>query len=239
MAIEHDGWNGSHKRHEPLARIEALGGRLWTRMRQLGTSRLGPTIRRGFDVGFAAGALVAAAPVLTASAALVKATSKGPAFYSQVRVGQGGRSFTIYKLRSMFVDADQQLASLMQKNESRGGVTFKMRRDPRITPVGRILRKLSIDELPQLWNVLNGTMSVFGPRPPLPREVKQYGSHERRRLEVKPGLTCLWQVSGRSDLSFEQQVELDLQYIDTSTPKDEARLLLKSIPVVLTGRGAY
>jgi lipopolysaccharide/colanic/teichoic acid biosynthesis glycosyltransferase len=190
-------------------------------------------------VVLAGSGLVATAPLLAAAAVVVKLTSPGPVFFRQVRVGEKGVPVTLYKIRTMYVDADQRLAALQHLNESEGGVTFKIRRDPRITPAGRILRKLSIDELPQLWNVLNGTMTTFGPRPPLPKEVAKYGPLERRRLEVKPGLTCLWQVSGRSDLSFEQQVALDIEFIDTSTPRDEAAILAKTLPAVITGKGAY
>jgi lipopolysaccharide/colanic/teichoic acid biosynthesis glycosyltransferase len=154
-------------------------------------------------------------------------------------VGTSGATFVCYKLRTMYVDAEARRAALEARNESAGGVTFKIRHDPRVTPVGRILRKLSIDELPQLWNVVNGTMSVFGPRPPLPREVELYDAVARRRLEIKPGLTAPWQVSGRSELSFEQQIALDLAFIDLAGPRDELDVLLRTVPAVLTGRGAY
>jgi lipopolysaccharide/colanic/teichoic acid biosynthesis glycosyltransferase len=201
--------------------------------------KVAPVVRRGFDLALGCAGLVLSAPVLCVAAALVRASSPGPVFFRQVRVGRHGKPISVYKLRTMYTDAEQRLASLLHLNESVGGVTFKIRRDPRITPVGRYLRKLSIDELPQFWNLVNGTMTTFGPRPPLPREVQAYTARERRRLEVKPGLTCLWQVSGRSDLSFEQQVALDIEYIDTSTLKIDARILAMTIPAVLTGRGAY
>jgi lipopolysaccharide/colanic/teichoic acid biosynthesis glycosyltransferase len=139
----------------------------------------------------------------------------------------------------MFVDADARLESLRVQNESKGDITFKIKADPRITRVGRILRKYSIDELPQLWNVVQGSMTIFGPRPPVPSEVAKYGPRQRRRLEVTPGLTCHWQVEGRSDLSFDQQVSLDLAYIDKSTARDDVSILLKTIPAVVTGKGAY
>lgn len=144
----------------------------------------------------------------------------------------------MYKFRSMLVGADKMKDNLLENNES-GGVIFKMKRDPRITRVGRIIRKLSIDELPQLYNVLKGDMSLVGPRPPVPREVAEYQLSDRRRLEIIPGLTCLWQVSGRSDINFEGQVTLDVQYLESQSLKGDIMLLLKTIPAVLSGRGAY
>ncbi len=144
----------------------------------------------------------------------------------------------MYKFRSMIVNADKVKNELMDQNEA-GGVIFKMKRDPRITRVGRIIRKLSIDELPQLYNVLKGDMSLVGPRPSLPKEVDEYTLSDRRRLEVIPGLTCLWQVSGRSDINFEGQVRLDVQYLESQTFWGDIALLLKTIPAVLLGKGAY
>jgi lipopolysaccharide/colanic/teichoic acid biosynthesis glycosyltransferase len=138
----------------------------------------------------------------------------------------------------MVVGADKMKDNLLENNES-GGVIFKIKRDPRITRVGRIIRKLSIDELPQLYNVLKGDMSLVGPRPPVPREVAEYQLSDRRRLEIIPGLTCLWQVSGRSDINFEGQVRLDVQYLESQSLKGDIMLLLKTIPAVLSGRGAY
>jgi lipopolysaccharide/colanic/teichoic acid biosynthesis glycosyltransferase len=220
-------------------RLRAETTRTLTTLRREAADALSPALRRGIDIAVGAGGLLAASPVLAAAALAVKLTSPGPILYAQTRIGQHGRPFRMLKVRTMFVDADRRLASLQHLNESHGGVTFKIRRDPRVTPVGRVLRKLSLDELPQLWNVFEGEMTLFGPRPPLPREVARYSPRERRRLEVKPGLTCLWQVSGRSDLSFEEQVALDLTYIDTSTPRDEAWILARTLPAVLGGRGAY
>jgi len=209
----------------------------------VGRLRLGraadPLLRRAFDLALGCAGLAASAPVILTAAALIKLTSSGPVFFKQVRVGRRGEHINVYKLRTMYVDAEVRLASMLHLNESVGGVTFKIRRDPRITTVGRYLRKLSIDEVPQFWNLINGTMTTFGPRPPLPREVAIYGARERRRLEVKPGLTCLWQVSGRADLSFEQQVALDIEYIDTSNLRVDAGILARTIPAVLTGKGAY
>jgi lipopolysaccharide/colanic/teichoic acid biosynthesis glycosyltransferase len=143
------------------------------------------------------------------------------------------------KFRSMRVGADREKTKLAASGNAMSGVRFKLKRDPRVTAVGRILRRFSIDEMPQLWSVLRGDMTLIGPRPALPREVDLYEGKALRRLEVKPGLTCLWQIGGRSDLSFEQQVDLDIEYIDRSTFLGDLSILLKTVPAVLTGRGAY
>jgi lipopolysaccharide/colanic/teichoic acid biosynthesis glycosyltransferase len=222
-----------------LERARAAFSRVVTLLPLEAMRLLGPSARRALDIGVGAGGLVAASPLLAAAAVAIKATSPGPVLYAQTRVGKGGRPFRLRKLRTMYADADARLASLREQNESRGGVTFKIKRDPRITPVGRLLRKFSIDEMPQLWNLLDGTMTLFGPRPPVASEVAKYGQRERRRLEVTPGITCLWQVSGRSDLSFDEQVALDIAYIDRTRAVDEIVILAKTIPAVLTGRGAY
>lgn len=224
---------------ERITRTRALATRVGT-LAPLEASRLlGPRLRRMVDVAVGVAGLAVAAPVLAAAAIAIKMTSPGPILYAQNRIGKAGRSFRLHKLRSMYIDADARLESLRAQNESAGGVTFKIKRDPRITTVGRVLRKFSIDELPQLWNLVDGTMTLFGPRPPVASEVAKYGCRERRRLEVTPGITCLWQVSGRSDLSFDQQVALDIQYIDRTRPIDEIVILAKTVPAVLTGRGAY
>jgi lipopolysaccharide/colanic/teichoic acid biosynthesis glycosyltransferase len=203
-------------------------------------SELGPGLRRLLDILGASLGLVLASPVLLVAALALKLGSRGPVLFRQERLGQHGRPFQMLKLRTMRVGADAEKARLAaQVRGAVDGVRFKLRMDPRITPVGRALRKLSIDELPQLWNVLRGDMTLVGPRPPVWLEVARYRARELRRLEVRPGLTCLWQVEGRSDLSFEQQVALDLEYIDRITPLQELRILAKTIPAVLTGRGAY
>ena len=145
----------------------------------------------------------------------------------------------MWKFRSMFTDAEERKRELMAQNEMEGGVLFKMKDDPRITKVGRIIRKTSIDELPQLWNVFKGEMSLVGPRPPVTQEVDQYSLSDRRRLEVIPGITCIWQVSGRSDIPFDQQVELDVQYIESQSFWNDLKILLKTVPALLFGTGAY
>ncbi|HEU0131829.1 MAG TPA: sugar transferase [Mycobacteriales bacterium] len=182
--------------------------------------------------------LVLASPLLLVVAVAVFLTDRGPVFFRQERVGQNGRSFRIWKFRSMYVDAEARRAELEERNEV-DDVLFKMRRDPRVTPVGRILRRFSLDELPQVWNVVRGDMSLVGPRPPLPSEVARYGSDVRRRLLVKPGLTGLWQVSGRSDLTWEESVRLDLHYVENWSVALDAMILWKTVGAVLRGRGAY
>jgi lipopolysaccharide/colanic/teichoic acid biosynthesis glycosyltransferase len=207
---------------------------------KLSVRQFGPRVRRGIDVVATGLGLVAIAPLLTFVALMIKITSPGPVFFAQERIGEHGRRFRMWKFRTMVMNADalkDQLAK--QHAAATDGVRFKMVRDPRITPVGRVLRKFSIDELPQLFNVLKGDMTLLGPRPPVWREVALYGNRALRRLEVKPGLTCLWQVRGRSDLSFDQQVELDVEYIDRVRPAEELRILFETVPAVVTGRGAY
>jgi lipopolysaccharide/colanic/teichoic acid biosynthesis glycosyltransferase len=170
-------------------------------------------------------------------AAFIKLTSRGPILFRQLRVGQHGKQFHMLKFRSMVADAEELKARLMAHNEQTGPV-FKMARDPRITRVGRFIRKFSIDELPQLINILRGEMSIVGPRPPVPSEVAKYEAWQRRRLSVRPGLTCVWQVSGRNQISFEEWMYLDMQYIDHWSLAHDFQLILKTVPVVLTGRGA-
>lgn len=194
-------------------------------------------IKRMFDIVSSALALWVLLPLLGTVAALIKLTSKGPVLFKQTRVGLNGRPFHMLKFRTMVVNAEALKASLAAQNEMDGPV-FKMKHDPRITPIGRFLRKFSIDELPQLINVLRGDMSVVGPRPPVPNEVAKYEPWQRRRLSVRPGLTCIWQVSGRNQISFEQWMYMDMQYIDHWSFTKDLQLILKTVPVVLTGHGA-
>ncbi len=183
--------------------------------------------------------LLLASPVLLAAALAIRATSRGPALFVQTRVGADGKDFTIFKFRSMFTDAQDRLAGLAEANENADGLLFKMRNDPRITPIGRFLRRFSIDELPQLLNVVVGDMSLVGPRPPLPSEVAQYGDDVRRRLLVRPGLTGLWQISGRSDLSWEESVRLDLHYVENWSLALDGMIIWKTVFAVLKSDGAY
>jgi exopolysaccharide biosynthesis polyprenyl glycosylphosphotransferase len=183
-------------------------------------------------------ALLLLSPLMLVLAICVRLSDRGPALFKQTRVGKNGRSFKIYKFRTMVVDAERRLAELREMNEL-DGVLFKMRRDPRVTPVGARLRKWSLDELPQLFNVLLGEMSLVGPRPPLPDEAALYADHVRRRLVVKPGLTGLWQVSGRSDLTWEESVRLDLRYVENWSLALDLQILWKTVFVLIRGRGAY
>jgi exopolysaccharide biosynthesis polyprenyl glycosylphosphotransferase len=194
-------------------------------------------LKRLVDIGLSALALIALSPLFFVVAIAVKVTSKGPIPFRQERVGLRGRTFYMLKFRSMVVNAEELRAKLSAANELTGPV-FKMKRDPRVTPFGRFMRKYSIDELPQLINVLRGDMSLVGPRPPLPTEVAQYEAWQRRRLSVRPGLTCVWQVSGRNQISFLDWMRLDMQYIDHWSFAHDIGLILRTIPVVLLGRGA-
>ncbi len=182
--------------------------------------------------------LVVTAPIFLAAAIAIKSTSPGPVFYKQIRAGLSGRKFTVCKFRSMKVNSEHEVEELKRYNEMSGPV-FKMKNDPRVTPVGRILRRTSIDELPQLINVLRGEMSLVGPRPPLPAEIDQYDRWQRRRLSVKPGMTCLWQISGRNKVDFKEWMDLDLLYIDNWSLWLDIRILLKTMVVVMKGDGAY
>ncbi|MBO0825160.1 MAG: sugar transferase [Actinobacteria bacterium] len=186
----------------------------------------------------AAVALLLLSPLMLAIALSIRLSDRGPALFRQERVGKDGATFSMYKFRTMVVDAEQRLAGLRELNEV-DGVLFKMRRDPRITKIGARLRKWSLDELPQLFNVLLGDMSLVGPRPPLPDEAARYADHVRRRLVVKPGLTGLWQVSGRSDLSWDESVRLDLRYVENWSLALDLQILWKTIAVTLRGSGAY
>lgn len=194
--------------------------------------------KRTFDFCFALAALVATAPILIAAAVAIKLTSRGPVFYCSERIGVDGTPFSMLKFRTMVADADQQLDGLLGRNEG-DGLLFKVREDPRVTPVGRILRRFSIDELPQFINVLRQEMSVVGPRPPLRREVEAYDCDVSRRLLVKPGVTGIWQVSGRSDLSWDKSVRLDLSYVDNWSMLNDILIIAKTIRAVLRHQGAY
>ena len=203
------------------------------------TIRSSVCFKRLMDILLSVLAVILGSPVFLITALLVKVTSPGPIIFSQVRVGRYGRHFKFYKFRSMYIDAEARKAELLKLNESGDGVIFKMKHDPRITPVGRFIRKFSIDELPQLFNVLLGDMSLVGPRPPLPAEVRTYTLEERKRLNITPGITCLWQVSGRSELPFSKQIALDKEYIASRGAWKDFLILLKTVPAILTGKGAW
>lgn len=192
--------------------------------------------KRGIDIVGATLLLILLFPAFAVIAVLVKCSSPGPIFYRSTRVGLCGQPFSFIKFRSMRPNADQQLLELLKLNEKDGPI-FKMKEDPRVTPVGRVLRKYSLDELPQLWSVLVGEMSLVGPRPPVIKEVEQYDAYAFRRLTVKPGITCYWQIMGRSQLSFGEWMELDNRYIDEMSLRRDLMILLKTPAAVLFPRG--
>ena len=195
--------------------------------------------KRLFDGIVSAILIFVLSPLLLLVSIAIRRDSPGPVFFKQTRVGRWGKLFSMWKFRSMYIDAEARKKELEALNQMDGGVLFKMKEDPRITKVGRFIRKTSIDELPQLWNVFVGDMSLVGPRPALPSEVDQYSLADRRRLEVIPGITCIWQVSGRSDIPFDKQVGLDVEYIESQSFWLDIKLLFLTIPAVLLGRGAY
>jgi len=199
-----------------------------------GTKRIVKTM---FDRVLAGVGLVVLLPLMVAIGILVRLTSRGPALFRQVRVGLGGRHFVIWKFRTMAIDAEARLSDVIHLNEH-DGLLFKVRNDPRVTRLGRVLRRWSLDELPQLWNVMRGDMSIVGPRPPLPSEVERYDGQVRRRLLVKPGLTGLWQVGGRAGVPWEEAVRLDLYYVENWSLSMDAMILAKTVTAVLRGHGA-
>ena len=194
-------------------------------------------MKRIIDITVSATLLVLLSPLFAVVSILIKRTSTGPVFFKQQRVGYNGRAFNCLKFRTMIEKAEEFQKDLLKLNEMDGPV-FKIKNDPRVTKVGRILRKTSIDELPQLFNVLNGVMSLVGPRPPIPSEVNEYDLNTRRRLSIKPGITCLWQVNGRNSLPFEKWMELDRQYIEHWSLGLDFKILAKTIPAVFRGSGA-
>ncbi len=211
----------------PLITFESAPDKIWHLL-----------FKRLFDLVLSGVALVVLSPFLLIIAICIKATSKGPIFFKQTRCGLNSRRFTLLKFRTMVVDAEKKLAELEKHNQMKGPA-FKMDNDPRVTPIGRFLRKLSLDELPQLWNVLAGDMSLVGPRPPIPKEVERYDNWHRRRLSMRPGLTCLWQVNGRNKITdFDDWMKLDLEYIDNWSLWLDLKIVFKTVPVVLIGHGA-
>jgi lipopolysaccharide/colanic/teichoic acid biosynthesis glycosyltransferase len=197
-------------------------------------------VKRALDLALVVPAVVLLMPLFLLVALAIKLHDRGPVLFWQQRVGLNGRVFSFPKFRSMCVNAEAVRAALLAANEHGSeGVTFKMKRDPRITPVGRLIRRTSIDELPQLWSIVRGDMSLVGPRPPLVNEVARYTMEERQRLSVTPGLTCIWQVNGRSEIPFPQQVEMDIDYIQQRSIGNDIKLIAKTVPAVVRGRGAY
>jgi len=194
--------------------------------------------KRVFDIVVASFALVLLVPIIPLIAVMIKLDTSGPVFFRQQRVGRRGRVFHFYKFRSMFTGADERKKELEALNEQDGPV-FKVRSDPRVTNVGRFLRRSSLDEIPQIFNVVKGEMSIVGPRPPVPSEVERYHPWHRRRLEVRPGITCLWQISGRSHLSFDEWMRLDMEYLKHRNFRTDLLIFFKTIPAVIARRGAY
>ncbi|SDS28163.1 Sugar transferase involved in LPS biosynthesis (colanic, teichoic acid) [Paenibacillaceae bacterium GAS479] len=196
-------------------------------------------MKRAMDIAGAIIGLIMLSPLFLLLAILIKAEDRrGPVFFSQVRVGKGEKTFRMYKFRSMVSNAEELLPQLLTQNEIEGAM-FKMKEDPRITRIGRFIRRTSIDELPQLWNVVKGEMSLVGPRPPLPREVEEYTAYDKQRLRVTPGCTGLWQVSGRNGLSFKNMVELDLRYIHQRSIRFDLGILFRTVKVLLGDRNAF
>lgn len=207
-------------------------------VRQVHISPFTRFLKRAIDVVFSALVLIFSAPLMALIALTIKLDSPGPVLFRQGRMGKGGRPFTVHKFRSMMIDADEQKELLRDLNEADGPI-FKIKDDPRVTRLGRWLRRFSLDELPQFYNVLRGDMSIIGPRPPLPEEVSQYQPWHMRRLEIAPGITGLWQVSGRSELPFDEMALLDIYYIEQWSPALDLKILLRTIPTILFGDGAY
>lgn len=195
--------------------------------------------KRTIDLIGSGAALAVLSPVFGLIALGIKLEDGGPILFRQIRVGRHGREFRMLKFRSMRIDAEARLKELLAHNQHQGGVTFKIKNDPRVTRIGKWIRKFSFDELPQFWNVFRGDMSLVGPRPPVPREVALYSLADRRRLAVKPGITCIWQISGRAEIDFNGQVQLDVRYIESCSLWQDIKILCKTIPAVLSGNGAY
>jgi exopolysaccharide biosynthesis polyprenyl glycosylphosphotransferase len=195
-------------------------------------------LKRTMDIVLSLLGLLLLSPLFAVIALLIKLESPGPVIFKQERIGRGRTPFTMFKFRSMCVDAEVLKAQLAALNEARGPL-FKIQHDPRLTRIGRVIRKYSLDELPQLWNVLKGDMSLVGPRPPVQSEVEQYSAEAYKRLEIRPGITGLWQVSGRSNLSFDEMLKLDIYYIWNWSLSQDLKILLRTFPIVFSGQGAY
>lgn len=218
--------------------VESLEGIPLIGIKQVSLNTTGRIITRAIDIIVASLFVLLGLPLWLCLSITIYLTSPGPVFFKQTRIGLNGEPFQMFKFRSMYQDADKVLAKLIAKNEAQGPL-FKMKNDPRITPIGRFIRRTSLDEFPQLLNILTGDMSLVGPRPPLPREVAQYEEWQKGRLAIKPGLTGLWQVRGRSDISFDEGVLMDLYYIENWSLRLYFQILLRTIPAVLFSRGAY
>ncbi len=224
--------------HNPFGCSRTNLNSLWRRLVWQVFINNAKTAKRVLDIVLSLVALILLAPVFIVIGLLIKLEDDGPVFFSQRRVGKDGREFKMYKFRSMCLNAESQLAALVLQNQHKEGITFKIKNDPRLTKIGKWLRKTSLDEFPQFYNVLIANMSLVGPRPSLPREVKLYTMADRRRLTVKPGLTCFWQIGGRSEIDFKGQVKLDVKYIESQSFWGDIKILAKTIPAVLSAKGA-
>jgi exopolysaccharide biosynthesis polyprenyl glycosylphosphotransferase len=218
--------------------VENIEGIPLIGIKQVSLNKAQQLVTRVVDISVAMTVLLLGSPLWLCVSIIVYLTSPGPILYRSTRIGLNGQKFEMFKFRSMYRDADKVLAKLMARNEAQGPI-FKMKHDPRITPIGRFIRRTSIDEIPQMLNVIVGDMSLVGPRPPLPHEVAQYEDWQKGRLAIKPGLTGLWQVRGRSDISFDEGVLMDLYYIENWSLRLYFQILLRTIPSVLFRRGAY
>jgi exopolysaccharide biosynthesis polyprenyl glycosylphosphotransferase len=218
--------------------VEELGAATADREGLLRGETYRKLVKRPFDIASSLLGLLLLSPVFLLIAVLIKLDSPGPVFFRQRRVGKSGRQFTFYKFRSMVQEAEELKKRLLHLNEV-DGPAFKISDDPRVTQVGRLLRRTSADELPQLWNVLRGDMSLVGPRPPLPSEVEHYEHWQREKLEVVPGITCLWQISGRSHIGFTEWMRLDIEYIRKQSLGLDVKILARTLPAVVSRRGAY
>ncbi|MDB6108597.1 MAG: glycosyl transferase [Pedosphaera sp.] len=223
---------------QPLGRWQLHLELAWARMHWHCLTRGASIVKRTFDIVASLLLLLVLSPVFLLIALVVRLEDGGPVFFAQTRVGRHGQEFKMFKVRSMCHDAEARLATLVAQNKHTEGITFKITDDPRITRVGRWLRKFSLDELPQLYNVLIGDMSLVGPRPPLPREVRRYTLTDHRRLAATPGITCFWQISGRSEIDFSGQVKLDIDYIERQCFWVDLKILAKTLPAVISSKGA-
>ena len=227
------------KMQTPHGRLRANLYVSWKRLVWRFTISGAAVAKRCFDIVASAAFLLLGSPIFALLALLIKLEDGGPVFFAQTRVGKFGRNFKMYKFRSMRVDAEARLKEILAQNQHKDGITFKIKDDPRITKIGKWIRKLSLDELPQFYNVLKGDMSLVGPRPPVPREVAMYTLADRRRLAVIPGITCFWQIGGRAEIDFAGQVALDVQYIESQSFWTDVKILFKTVPAVLCSKGAY
>ncbi|OTO76285.1 MULTISPECIES: sugar transferase [Enterococcus] len=238
MKAEKSLWDSGHTKNEAYD-DPAFSERTWIDKKKLKRQKGYAFVKRAMDLFLSCFGLVLISPVMIWVAYRInKEEPRASVIFAQERIGRNGRPFRMYKFRSMCVNAEEQLTDLLIKNEVKGAM-FKIKEDPRVTPFGKFIRRTSLDELPQLINVIKGEMSLIGPRPPLQREVAEYSQYDKQRLLVKPGCSGAWQVSGRSDIHFEEMVELDVHYINTRTTRADLLLIVKTLKVMLTSSGAY